>query len=1266
MTTQSRMSGLMIGSRGCSPRQTWRWRSDCLGRGDCGWCCSLPNSRRRRTRIVERKHAVTTLQAVHKDDGEQVDASVVDQGGWRTFWSLVDTSAWLGAVGTAVGFLITQEIALIGGPLVLPLIALYASRRRTQMDSRASSLETRQQVLSALRRMAALSEESASDIVEELEALVEVIEAERKYPDVLSKKLEERLGTLESTISSLSTSTVATVKDALASSPSVTDRELARTLGTLRRGVVEDLKQVTGDQVSAVKRLDARIAALEGAVSGLELAQSEGIRRMGSTLSAALSDSEDAIVSAIRSEVRRSLEPMRSVPPLLPNVSVSPMGGFQAFGGTMLSGQGSPGIMPSGQSYEQSNGGTREWSEDKMREIVSELLESRPDVRDEAWYKEMMEAISAPTSIAADQWNQLGRRLMRLSDEILSTQKDVLAERQDLNGKISEGSEVVEELGHMRQQMSELTAMIRALNNGKETFRSSSERSDEAMVPLLEDVEVSLRALRQEIRAEIDLARVDATAPVSNVSWLTQLDNKVESFVGRSMKAIEEARALVKIPMKPSSEKAEVEVVELAKQAEARDNSTDEDASLSTFAPKSKAYADDESLSNARLDDVLARLDLLIGGFADFVDRIERGNSNAPATLFGGNGGERGNAVSPAGSASSLQSFVPADNDAMNKDASAVSAPSVPSVSEQRYVEGMEFDAAGEAKQKEDTRVDYDDGGFSDQVKNSNHDGLETVTADTIDEHDSVSDVQDDESSRIPIRTWLSNESDGSDEEVSNGSSTVDYHDGDNTSRTVELDFESVPESSDATETEKSKRSGELLLDVQSTSTRGFKEDAASFPPGSSAPLTSSSSSDESMRSSESEKGRATPYYEQSEQEEFDGPMDGALSLANSGLMEEESGGVGGNVADDDKASLFDDVPETGVDSVDRTQGEGLFLRGNKNSIDLEERYSKALGFLKRGRQAVDEDVEMADALLMKSAAMFQSIIDADSLNIRAMGNLGNALMARGRLRADFAWEVKAMSEERLRDVEKGGNEAAGAVEQEFEDAVLLSKRLLEAEIVDEDGESDRRMMGTEDEVEETWLGLIASAEDLLILSGRWYSRALQTDPTQSKAFLNWGRAICCRADIARDMGELSSAESLFMNAAVKFGAALEIELGGEDGVEEFVSVLVDNALAFPDGQQRRYAPSDMDVERVLDSVMDEDIVRLLLSLKGSSMLSAASCLFKNETERATSPDDVVDMTDQAERLLIAAVEYCARLNIDIDPKLYDKVEMCRSIMTRM
>jgi hypothetical protein len=59
------------------------------------------------------------------------DSSSDEEAGWRErLWDALDVGATLGSIGGAVAFVLTQEALLVGLPVVLPLLALFASRRR--------------------------------------------------------------------------------------------------------------------------------------------------------------------------------------------------------------------------------------------------------------------------------------------------------------------------------------------------------------------------------------------------------------------------------------------------------------------------------------------------------------------------------------------------------------------------------------------------------------------------------------------------------------------------------------------------------------------------------------------------------------------------------------------------------------------------------------------------------------------------------------------------------------------------------------------------------------------------------------------------------------------------------------------------------------------------------------------------------------------------------------------------------------------------------
>jgi hypothetical protein len=93
--------------------------------------------------------------------------------GWRTFWTAVDTSAWLGTVGTAVAFVLTQEAMLAAAPVVLPLLALYASRQRERLAvAAAQSAQLRRLETMLLELQTETADEVAAEVGVEEEQLL--------------------------------------------------------------------------------------------------------------------------------------------------------------------------------------------------------------------------------------------------------------------------------------------------------------------------------------------------------------------------------------------------------------------------------------------------------------------------------------------------------------------------------------------------------------------------------------------------------------------------------------------------------------------------------------------------------------------------------------------------------------------------------------------------------------------------------------------------------------------------------------------------------------------------------------------------------------------------------------------------------------------------------------------------------------------------------------------------------------------------------------
>jgi len=193
--------------------------------------------------------------------------------------------------------------------------------------------------------------------------------------------------------------------------------------------------------------------------------------------------------------------------------------------------------------------------------------------------------------------------------------------------------------------------------------------------------------------------------------------------------------------------------------------------------------------------------------------------------------------------------------------------------------------------------------------------------------------------------------------------------------------------------------------------------------------------------------------------------------------------------------------------------------------------YVRGLETLKDGRKAfAAADYPAADALLAQADACFQDAIQEHETKglsdptpsglsgppdrdtepasaIRAIGNRGNALMVRARTR------------------------------------LMMSNVSIEAGNIAE-AQNDEDM-----------------AQEMLLQAGRLYRQILELDPTQGKAFVNWGKVICLRAEISQSAEDYEGAYSLFVNASDKFIAAMDTEGGNSSAAVAEAARLAASAL---------------------------------------------------------------------------------------------------------
>ncbi|KAI8101396.1 hypothetical protein M9435_001502 [Picochlorum sp. BPE23] len=339
------------------------------------------------------------------------ELSTVPPGrGWKAFWSTVDAGAWLGAVASAAAFVVTQEALLIAGPLVLPLIALYASKEKNSIDAKRSQAVMERQFTSALRQLVALSEEGTAEMAEEVSAALSAFEAAKDKSGSIDENVikEKVLPVLVKLEESVEQGDATVLKNMRRSTEAIGEG-----LRNLRADIRTDLQDASSEEVAALSRLDSRIAALEGAISGLDAAQSESMRRLTASLSSSLSIEEDAIASAVKAEVWRSLEPVRQLPQILSQT------------------------LPrlSADSQQQGSFDDNSLTEDGVKKILSIELENlKNSIVIEQ--QDMMEDLVM--TVDSSQWNQLGAKLAELDEKLSRIQEDA--------SLVKDGTESTEEL----------------------------------------------------------------------------------------------------------------------------------------------------------------------------------------------------------------------------------------------------------------------------------------------------------------------------------------------------------------------------------------------------------------------------------------------------------------------------------------------------------------------------------------------------------------------------------------------------------------------------------------------------------------------------------------------------------------------------------------------------------------------------------------------------------------------------------------------------
>lgn len=456
--------------------------------------------------------------------------------GWRTWWSVVDAGAWMGALGTAAAFVATQEALLIVGPLLLPLVALYASKEKSSIDTRQSQARVERQFAKAVRQLVALSEEGTAEVAEEVASALQALEGKGAGKE----DMEAQQAIYAEKVLELTERVSGVVREGDEEVSSLVRRStdaVGEGFKKLRSDIQGDLRSATSEEVAALARLDARIESLEAALNGLDRSQSDGFRGLAASISARELIEEEAIGEVVKAEVWRSLEPVRQLPQVL--------GGLNR-------------ALPSDVD------GREALTEDNIKKILSieldnlkkSLVMEQQDVLDE------MSQWTA--KVDSGQWNQLGAKLEELDEKLNGL---VVLRGDDGEQRADEGEPggILERavLSEMRDEVRGLTKELESIGEAMTSLslRSSSTGFHASYLPqqevLRKELEVALEGLykrqgqyesseqfaRELSQLVVDVllqvlgtvsesglaADIDSTSGVPIASWIEREENDLEN-----------------------------------------------------------------------------------------------------------------------------------------------------------------------------------------------------------------------------------------------------------------------------------------------------------------------------------------------------------------------------------------------------------------------------------------------------------------------------------------------------------------------------------------------------------------------------------------------------------------------------------------------------------------------------------------------------------------------------------------------------------------
>ncbi|KAK9842287.1 hypothetical protein WJX81_004659 [Elliptochloris bilobata] len=385
-----------------------------------------------------------------------------------------------GEINHVLGMDGKPEALLVGLPVVLPLLALYASRRHSQLRLEAALAEVTEGLRASEQSVtqAVVGEASAAaDAVAALRA-----ELARQLPPGQLRAIEAKLAALEGSVLSAGRSVQDAAREvdgAAARLARATSARLDGLSAELGAAVRAELAAGAGEPGAAFARVEARLAALEGGLGGLEAGQSDGLRRLARDVAAGLEDAEASLLAALRTESGRSLEQVRRLPATL--AAALPVTDVTPLGAKLSAGAGEGPLVAELADAE------REWLRGALAGELSAAAQRIVDAQAGA----LQELQERPAALAGEQWEALGQRLRLLEQGV----QEVLR-REEKGSTKADSAELLQALERTRADVAAALADAAAKRKGAgEDAGAVGDALQRALAP----VQASLAALQTQV-----------------------------------------------------------------------------------------------------------------------------------------------------------------------------------------------------------------------------------------------------------------------------------------------------------------------------------------------------------------------------------------------------------------------------------------------------------------------------------------------------------------------------------------------------------------------------------------------------------------------------------------------------------------------------------------------------------------------------------------------------------------------------------------------